>query len=217
VSRRESACGAILLVAVAAALTACGGALFSSKAPPASLYLLSARRGTPGPEIAADLTILRPLVRSGLDTDRIAALYPDRRLVYYAAARWSAPLPGVVQDLVSRTFQTHANLRSVTNDASMVSAGYWLEIEVTDFQAEYAADGTRPTIRVHFLATVGEASDRRVMARFEASAAEDATDNRMTAIVAAYERAADSALEQIVADTVGALDRNMGLSPGTGG
>jgi ABC-type uncharacterized transport system auxiliary subunit len=212
VNHRVSAYGVILVLAAVSALTACGGALFSSKAPPPSFYLLSAHPGTPGPEIAADLTILRPQVRSGLDTDRIAALYPDRRLVYYAAARWSAPLAGVVQDLVARTFHTHANLHSVTNDASMVSAGYWLEIEVTDFQAEYMAGQTSPTIHVHFQAAVGKARDRRVLDRFEANAMQAAADNRMTAIVAAYEQAADSALEAIVADTARSLDKNLSVA-----
>jgi cholesterol transport system auxiliary component len=212
VSRRDSACSAILLLAAASALTACAGSLFSSRVPPPSFYLLSAHAGAPGPEIAADLTVLKPLVRSGLDTNRIAALYPDRRLDYYAAARWSAPLDEVVQDLVLQSFHTHANLRGVSNDSSAFSAGYWLEIEVADFQAEYAADRTSPTIRVHFLASVGKASDRRVLDRFEASATQAATDNRMTAIVAAYEQAADAALAEIVADTARSLDKSVGVT-----
>jgi cholesterol transport system auxiliary component len=208
VSHRESARSAILALAAVSALTACGGAMFSSKAPPPSFYLLSAHPGTPGAEIAADLTILRPRVRSGLDTDRIAALYPDRRLEYYADARWSAPLGEVLQDLVSQTFYAHANLRSVTNDASAFTAGYWLEIEVTDFQAEYVTNRASPTIHVHFLAAVGKASDRQVLNRFEANATNVASDNRMAAIVAAYEQAADTALEEIVADTARALEQN---------
>ncbi|MFI4889181.1 MAG: ABC-type transport auxiliary lipoprotein family protein [Steroidobacterales bacterium] len=213
-SRRQRACCGMLVLAVVSALTACGGSLFASKARPPSFYLLSAQAGTTGPEIAADLTVLRPLVRSGLDTDRIAVLYPDRHLAYYADTRWNARLDQVVQDLASQTLHTHANLRSVTSDASAFSAGYWLEIEVTDFQAEYAAGQASPTIHVHLRAAVGKASDRRVLDRFEANATQAATDNRMTAIVAAYEQAADSALEQIVSETVRSLDKNARVTGG---
>ncbi len=203
-SGRAPAIRAILMTGGLLALTACGS-LFSSKQPAPSLYLLSAHPGTPGPEIAAELSVLKPQVRSGLDTDRIAVLYADRRLDYYAAARWSAPLDEVIQDLAVQSFRVQANLRSVSSDASPFTAGYYLAIEVTDFQAEYKSGDANPTIRVHFSALLGKTSDRRIMDHFEASATQRAADNRMTAIVAAYEQATDTALSGIVADTVAAL------------
>jgi len=203
-SRRTSAIRALSLLAALAALAACGS-LFSSKLPAPSLYLLSAHAGTPGPAIAADLNIFKPRVRAGLDTDRIAVLYPDRRLDYYAAARWSAPLDTMIEDLAVQSFRGQANLRSVSGDASPFSAGYWLEIEVTDFQAEYLLGEANPTIHVHFSALFGKASDRGIIDRFEANATRRASDNRLTAIVAAYEDAADAALSELVADTARAL------------
>ncbi|MGA2710287.1 MAG: ABC-type transport auxiliary lipoprotein family protein [Steroidobacteraceae bacterium] len=203
---RDFVIRAILPLALACALTACSGSLFSSKTPAPSIYLLSAHAGTPGPAIAADLTVQKVQVRAGLDTDRIAVLYPDRRLDYYAGASWSAPLDEVVQDLVLQSFRARANLRSVSSDASRFTTGYWLEIEVMDFQAEYAAGETRPSIHVVLSARIGKATDRRVLNRFEASATQEAADNRLAAIVAAYELAADAALAEIVADTVRALD-----------
>ncbi|HMD75125.1 MAG TPA: ABC-type transport auxiliary lipoprotein family protein [Steroidobacteraceae bacterium] len=203
-SRRMAAIRVLSLLAAAAALVACGS-VFSSKLPAPSLYLLSAHAGTPGPAIAADLNIFKPQVRAGLDTDRIAVLYPDRRLDYYAAARWSAPLDTLIQDLAVQSFRAQANLRSVSGDASPFSAGYWLEIEVTDFQAEYLPGEANPTIHVHFSALFGKAADRGIIDRFEANATRRASDNRLTAIVAAYEDAADAALAEVVADTAGAL------------
>jgi cholesterol transport system auxiliary component len=196
---------ASLLLAAAWALAGCAS-FFSSKLPAPSLYLLSAHPGTPGPAITAELGILKPQVRSGLDTDRIAVLYADRRLDYYAAARWSARLADVVQDLAVQSFRARANLRSVSSDASAFSAGYWLEIEVTDFQAEYAPGDSIPTIRAHFSAILGKSSDRRILNRFEASATQRASENRLSAIVSAYEQAANSVLSEIVADTTRALE-----------
>jgi ABC-type uncharacterized transport system auxiliary subunit len=193
-------------MAVAAiCLGACTGSLFQSKAVPPAVYMLSAAvPGTPaggGPTstMPFDLAVLKPKLRTGLETDRIAVLYPDRRLDYFADARWSGPLADVLQDLVLQEFHSRANLRTVSSDASVFSSAYWLEIEVTDFQAEYTSAAAAPTVRVHILARIGGSADRRILGRFDASAVQPAADNRLTAIVEAYAHAADAAMTEIVA------------------
>ena len=70
-------------------LSACAGSLFKDKAAPPTMYLLSATprplADSPGGALLhTDLAVLKPRVRTGLDTDRIAALYPDRRMDYFA-------------------------------------------------------------------------------------------------------------------------------------
>ena len=92
--------------------------------------MLSVKADAPSGAVAipADLTVLTPRVRTGLDNDRIAALYPDRRLDYFAAARWSGPLDEVVQDLALQAF--HGRFRNVGTDTSAFRGGYWLELEV---------------------------------------------------------------------------------------
>jgi ABC-type uncharacterized transport system auxiliary subunit len=201
----------ILALGVCGWVTACTGSFFRSNAVPPSTYLLSAPPGitaaaasasaaAPAP-IAADLAVLKPRVRAGLDTDRIAVLYPDRRLDYFADARWSGPLDDVVQDLAVQAFRNSVRLRNVSSDASAFASGYWLEIEVADFQAEYASAGAPPTINVRLLARVASAGDRNILGSFTAAARQNAADNRLTAIVEAYERAVNSALAEIVGST----------------
>ncbi|HEY4446944.1 MAG TPA: ABC-type transport auxiliary lipoprotein family protein [Steroidobacteraceae bacterium] len=197
------------LVLAAISLAACTGSLFRSKAAPPTVYLLSAGMGSaasgapaagmPAAAIPADMTVLKPRVRPGLESDRIAVLYPDRHLDYFAGARWSGPLAEVLQDLAVQEFRTHANLRSVSGDASVFASAYWLEIEVMDFQAEYASAAAAPTVRVHFLARLGGSGDRRILGQFEANAQQPAVENRLSAIVDAYAHAADAALGDIVA------------------
>ncbi len=199
----------LLALACALALAACTGSLFKDKAMPPSVYLLSATAGSTGPEISADLAVLKPRVRVGLDTDRVAALYPDRRLDYFAGARWSGPLDEVIHDLAVQMFLTHANLRNVGADASAFANGYWLEIVVLDFQAEYLSAETAPTVRVHLLGRIGTSGDRRTLGRFEASSRQAAADNRLTAIIAAYEQAANAALAEIVSDTAATIDKSL--------
>jgi cholesterol transport system auxiliary component len=198
-----------LLAVVSTLLSACGGSLFQTKAAPPTMYVLSAppkpAAGPPAQPIAADLSILKPHSRPGLSTDRIAALYPDRRLDYFADVRWSASLDQVIQYMAVQEFHLSGALRNVSTDASMFPGTYWLEIEVTDFQAEYAAPGAAPTVRVQMQVRLGLAADRQVLARFEAQAQQAATDNRMSAIVDAYTVAADQAFGQIVAGVTEAL------------
>ena len=194
------ACLAALLGAVlAAALGACSGSFFKSSAPPTSTYLLSVKADAASGAVAipADLTVLTPRVRTGLDNDRIAAFYPDRRLDYFAAARWSGPLDEVVQDLALQAF--HGRFRNVGTDTSAFRGGYWLELEVVDFQAEYpgSAADTAPTVHVHLHARVGNGIDRRVLGEFDADARQAAAENRLAAVVAAYEAAAQRALDEI--------------------
>jgi ABC-type uncharacterized transport system auxiliary subunit len=188
------ACLAVLL-SVVLALGACTGSFFKSSAPPTSTYLLSVKADAPSGAVAipADLTVLTPRVRTGLDNDRIAALYPDRRLDYFAAARWSGPLDEVVQDLALQAF--HGRFRNVGTDTSAFRGGYWL-----DFQAEYTGSATAaaPTAHVHLHARVGNGIDRRVLGEFDADARQAAAENHLAAVIAAYEAAAQRALDEIV-------------------
>lgn len=210
----------LLAAVVPLTLAACTGSLFKSKEPPQATYLLtvapvSAGAGpqapTAGSQPSSDLTILRPQIRPGLDTRFIAVLYPDRRLDHFAGARWSGLLDVVLQDLALQAFRSDGRVGNVHTDASAFGTGDWLEIDVADFQAEYAdtagAAGSQPPIvHVHFVARLGTSGDRHVIGRFEADVHEPAADNRLTAIVDAYDRAASEALAKIVAETVQTLE-----------
>jgi ABC-type uncharacterized transport system auxiliary subunit len=178
------------------------------------VYLLSVAPVPGGADIAADITLLRPRVRPGLDTTLIAALYPDRRLEHFAHARWSGPLDEVVQDLALQAFRADAHAHHVHTEVSSFGTGYWLEIDVVDFQAEYAADenaaggSSPPTIHVHLIARLGTSGDRRVLGELEADVRQPAAANRMSAIVDAYDRAAAAALAKIVSETGETLPRS---------
>jgi ABC-type uncharacterized transport system auxiliary subunit len=203
---------ALLLPALCAA--ACTGSLFHSKAAPPTIYLLSAGQasprdglrasgapaaGRPAPEIPVDLAVLKPKARAGLESDRIAVLYPDRRLDYFADTRWSGPLGEVLQDLAVQEFHSHANLRTVSGDGSVFTSAYWLEIEVTDFQAEYSSAASAPTVHVQFLARLGSSGDRHILGQFAAGARQPAAENQLSSIVDAFAHAADASLAEIVA------------------
>jgi len=203
-----------LLVSLLAMLGLAGcGSLFHSSAPAVTVYRLSMEPKSAGAPIAADLAVLLPRVRRGLDNDRIAALYPDRRLDYFAAARWAGPLDEMLQDLTLQAFRGAYALRNVDTDASAFASGYWLEIDAVEFQAEYpdarAGADEAPTVHVHLVGRIGGAGDRRLLGEVDAETRQPAASNRLTAIVQAYNQAADAALAKIVADTTAVLGRNL--------
>jgi ABC-type uncharacterized transport system auxiliary subunit len=208
---------ALALMALALIAGGCAGSLFKTQLAPPTLYLLSAesptadlgaaqlsgaQAGAPGSTARTNLAVLKPRVRTGLDTERIAALYPDRRLDYFADARWSGPLDQVIEDLAVQLLRSRSGLEDVSGDASAFASPYWLEIEVQDFQAEYPADAAAPpSVHVHFLARIGSSANGTLIARCEGQALVPASSNRMSAIVAAYNGAANQALQQIAACT----------------
>jgi cholesterol transport system auxiliary component len=203
-----------LLVSLLAMLTLDGcGSLFHSSAPAFTTYQLSVEPKPAVAPIAADLAVLAPRVRSGLGNDRIAALYPDGRLDYFAAARWAGPLDEMLQDLTLQAFRAASAVRHVDTDASAFASGYWLEIDVVEFQAEYpdtrAGAGEAPTVHVHLVARIGSADDRHLLGEVDAETRQPAASNRLTAVVEAYNQAADAALAKIVAETTAALSRNL--------
>jgi ABC-type uncharacterized transport system auxiliary subunit len=200
-NRRLSALAALPLLCLAA----CSGSFFQSKATSPTIYVLppAARpadsAAAAAAVIAADLMVLKPKLATGLESDRIAALYPDHRLDYFADARWSGALADVLQDFAVQELHAHARFRTVSGDASVFTSGYWLEIEVTDFQAEYGSASQPPTVHVHLLARIGNSGDRHILGRFETDARQPAAENRLSAIVDAYARAADAAFGDIAA------------------
>jgi ABC-type uncharacterized transport system auxiliary subunit len=222
---------ALALMALPLIAGGCAGSLFKTQLAPPTLYLLSAESPTadpgaaqlrdaqagaaPGSSVRTNLAVLKPRVRTGLDTERIAALYPDRRLDYFADARWSGRLDEVIEDLAVQLLRARSGLADVSGDASAFASPYWLEIEVEDFQAEYAAEAAAggdaaanaapPTVHVHFLARIGSSGDGTIIARCEGQAREPASSNRMSAIVAAYNGAANQALQQIAAKCTATL------------
>ena len=193
-------------------LAGCGGSLFRSHTPASTTYQLSVAPHAGATPIEADLAVLGPHVRGGLDNDRIAVLYPDRRLDYFAAARWSAPLDEMLLDLALQAFRGTAALRNVDTDASAFASSFWLELDVVDFQAEYpnarAAADEAPIVHVHLVGRIG-GGDRHLLGQVDAEARQQAASNRLTAVVEAYNQATDQALAKVVAETTGTLRRNL--------
>jgi ABC-type uncharacterized transport system auxiliary subunit len=186
----------------------CASGAFESDQPYQQLYVLagSPAQATP-PTLPVDLSVAQPQVRPGLDTDRIAVLYPDRRLDYFAASRWGGPTDAVVQSLLVESLRNSAGLRSVQGDVSTFVPEYILQTEITDFQAEYTGEGAIPEVHVQFIVTVGRLMDGRPLASFVAEARVPAESNNLRAVVAAFEKASQQAASTVVEQTRSAVSQ----------
>jgi cholesterol transport system auxiliary component len=188
------------LVAAVPLFAGCASLLDSDK--PADLaYQL---RVTPGealaPTIAGELVVMRPLARPGLDTDRIVVALPDRRLDSYLGSRWSAPLPDLVQSLLLDELRGRNAWRTVLPDRGEFRGAYVLQTEVRDFQAEYAAAGAAPLVRVTLRGDLGRAPERAPIASAAATGEQRAASNRMSDVAAAFEVAYAQAAGKMVAE-----------------
>ena len=192
-----------LFASVLAACMVSACADFHSKQAAVQVYTLEptfaspVAASAPGTALAAaTLLVPRPLAAPGLDTEGIALQRNGQRLDYYAASRWAAPLPEIVQSQAIEALRASGKFRSVQPDGAAFAAELVLQLEIRSCQAEYSADGP-PTVRVQLLATLGRRADRSVLATVSAAGAAQAAENRMESVVAAFQSALGAALGEL--------------------
>ncbi len=89
----------LLAGALAGLALLAGCSALKSSAQADRIYVLHAAPAGTGQPVAAVLSVPRPAVQPGLDTDRIAVLRAGNELDYYAASRFGEPLPKVLAAL----------------------------------------------------------------------------------------------------------------------
>jgi cholesterol transport system auxiliary component len=174
-------------------LAGCTASLFDSESPvPMSYVLASAPATTLSlPHVDVDVAVERPDAAPGLDSDRIAVL-KGRQLDYYRGVRWGSPAPEVAQVLLVDSFEDQHIFRSVTREQSRVGSDYVLDLQLRDFQAEYAQGSAIPTIRVGAVVRLVRVADRQLVATLTAESRATAAEDRMGSVAAAFEKAADA-------------------------
>jgi cholesterol transport system auxiliary component len=195
-----------LALALCLTIGGCGG--LTREAPAPISYRLTAPEIAAGEPLPADLLVAVPTAAPGLEGERIAASYPDRRLDYYAGARWGAELPAVVQSLLVESFRGSGRLRAVQGASAPFRVSHVLQVEVVRFEARYSGSGA-PTVNVTLAATLGRRQGGVVLGSFTASAEVPATADRLGAIAAAFDAAWGSAATELVARTLDAVEADL--------
>ena len=184
---------------VGASLAGCGGGLKSNK-PAEQIYVLkpAVAAAATASVATAMLVVARPTVQPGLDTSNIALTRAGNRLDYFAGSRWGASLSQVVGALAVESLFASGKFASVTDDTHGASgAGFELVLTVRHFEAQYAADDEAPMARVDFECMLIARPPRTTVGRCDSQASVPASGNRMAAIVAALETAAQRALGDV--------------------
>lgn len=194
------------------------GSLLDTELPASTSYVLAPvpAASTGVARSDADISIGRPDVAPGLDTERIAVL-KGRQLDYYRAAQWGGRMTEVVQTLLVDSFEDQQLFRSVTSEQARVPGEYVLDVSVRDFQAEYAGASAAPTAHVTIIGRLIRVTDRQLVETFAATAQSKATDNRMTDVAAAFETAAHKVVLELAQKTAAtiAADTSKAKSAGT--
>jgi ABC-type uncharacterized transport system auxiliary subunit len=176
----------------------CSGALRSS-APPTQVYVLraAARPESRLKETSVSLHINRPIAAPGLDSDHIVLVQSDHRMSHYIGSRWPAALPSVVEELAVDTLRSTGAWSSVQDSGSAFPADYLLQIVIRRFEADYSANPSAPEVHVLLDCTLGRRAGRDIQTSFIASGSATASENRMAAVVTAFESAAAQAMSEI--------------------
>jgi cholesterol transport system auxiliary component len=185
----------------------CAGLLHSNARPEQVYYLraIPTQGGASGTPVKASLRLNRPIPGPGLESAQIVLVQSDRRMSFYLASRWPAPTPNIIETLAVDKLRESGSWRSVGDSTSSFPADYVLQVTVRQFEADYTGGGTVPDVHVVLDCMLGKREGRELIATFVAEGSATATANRLGAVVAAFETAANAALDSLSAQTAQAV------------
>jgi cholesterol transport system auxiliary component len=188
-----------LLLAVIALVSVAGCALFRLDEA-TDLYTLTPKSsfdaGLQG--VFWQLVIETPVAAANINTSKIALLHTATSSDYYAAAGWTDRAPVMVQALIVDSFQNTRKIVSVSRDTSAVRPNYVLQTDLREFQAEYFHDKGAPIVRVRMAANIVAMPDRLIIASRAFERCFRAKENKLPAIVRAYDEALGAVLKRLV-------------------
>ena len=198
---------ALALLPAMLLLSGCGGFFESKLAAPQAYVLRVPARTAPVAATPSQGTvrIQRPEAGPGLNTDMIALLRSDHRFDFYAATRWAAPAPDLVESLIVDDLRAAGLFAAVFDDTGPYAPHYNLRCTLSRFEADYTAGGDAPTVHTVLDCTLGRHRDRVMLGVFTARGSAVARADRMNAVVAAFEAATAAALAELERHVAAAL------------
>lgn len=190
-------------LAIAAAAIALSGCIsVFPKTKPASMYRfgdadVSAPKGPPGAMFGV-LKAPSAFTRAAAG-DRILTV-THGEVAYIAGARWVSPAFILFEEATARAFENDPGRARLIGRGEVAKADLVLRLEVRTFEADYL-DGPKaaPEIVVRVRAVLNRNSDRALVGDQIFEAKVKAADNRVSAIVPAY----DQAVAKVLGDVVG--------------
>ncbi len=189
---------------IAATLVLCallGGCIsLIPKSKPAQLYRFTASPAAAptGPAQGAPVLAQGALAfETAAATDRILTV-SGPQISYLAGARWAAPAPTLFQEALDRAFEAVSSPRLAAR-GSGVDAAARLDLDVQAFEARYDQGlDAAPLVVVRLSATIVRPGQRVVAGQHVFEVEARASDNRVGAIVDAYQTAVRGVLGKLV-------------------
>lgn len=200
---RRLALAALAIVAVG--LSGCIS-LFP-KAEPAQLYRFEAtvepaKAPSSGGPVYGVLRVAPGFSRAAAG-DRILTINASGEAAYIAGARWVSPAAVLFDESVSAAFRSASRVRLVSR-GEVVKAEFAAKLDVTRFEVVYDnGPKAAPKVVVTVRALVSRTQDRALVGDKIFSAEIRAADNRVGAIVPAFNEALSQVLGEMVAWTDG--------------
>lgn len=191
------------LTAVGLAASALGGCALLSSPDPVQTY----RFGGPAPmssqTIGTDVTTLalrRIEFPEAVESDRLLGV-TGAETAYIAGARWVSPARDLYLESLENAFAGQARTVRLVGPREAVRSGRSLDIDMRAFEARYAAPDTPPTVVITARVRVSTLPARTVAAERLFTVEQPASENRVSAIVEAFDIATRDMNTQIVAWT----------------
>jgi cholesterol transport system auxiliary component len=189
------------LIAVTAVAVALSGCSLLSTPKPVQLYRFG---GSGAGEASAPASATAPIPVALRRIDFPEASKGDRILgvtgnetAYIKGARWVSPAEILFNDALEEAFNAHPKVRLIGRREPGVATRV-LTVDVTKFEARYDAPGGNPTVVITARARLTVLPERSVSSEEVFTVTQPATENRVSAIVDAFDIASRDLDNQIV-------------------
>lgn len=204
----------LLALATVTALSGCSAlSALSGAATPLDAYDLAA----PATSISARTTTARqftveiPTTSGALNTDRILIRPRPLQAAYLPDGKWAEEVPVMMQTLLVRSFEDTNAFRYVGRRPLGASGDYALVTDLTDFQAEAAADGKTATIRLRLTARMVREDDAAILSTRSFTSSAQVSSTETLALVEGFNMANQTLLSDVTKWALATL--SIGLKP----
>jgi cholesterol transport system auxiliary component len=153
-----------------------------------------------GKPVDWQLAIDTPLASDALDTSRMLVMPTPGALETYKGGRWADTPPLVLRGLLIEAFQETGRIAGVGAVTSGIHADYTMTIDLYDFEVQYRDGAPHALIRLN--AKLNDASINRVRAARTFEADEPVSGTTAGDAAAAFDRAIDALLADVVRWTI---------------
>lgn len=192
----------LALAALAIATVGLSGCIsLFPESEPAQLYRLQTNvepRPMPAGPVFGVLRLSTGFPRAAAG-DRILTVNPGGEAAYIAGARWVSPAAVMFDELTAQAFQGGGRARLIVR-GDVIKADYTLKLDVHGFETVYdQGPKAAPLVLVSVRGVITRSGDRSLVGDQTFTAKVRASDNRVSAIVPAY----DTAVSQVLGEVVG--------------